>query len=100
MLSRNDILVNDTPDHSDVFDALDIDFELSPTIQSLLPAVSKSRTKILPVIENVNAAYMFDGLSYTKPRLFSLLDSLYVGKVKAWDDNGLQVDSCEEYVFV
>lgn len=99
LLNINDkLLVKDIYDHSEVFNALDDAFEISPEIGTLMPLKSKAMT-VMPVIQATNSNYMFDGLSYSKDNIYHMLDSLYAGEVKEWNDNGLEVDSCEEYVY-
>lgn len=99
LININDkLLVKDIYDHSDVFNALDDNFEISPEIISLMPRKAKSG-KALPVIQVQNPQYMFDGLTYTQTYIYDILDAMFVGKVAEWNDNGLGIESCEEYVY-
>lgn len=100
LLTINDGILNGG-DHSSGFQALDVEFKPSTDISGLLsqPIINKSKAVTPPFTINPQADYMFEGIDYSNSDIYSLLDSLYVGKNTAWNDNGLKVDSCEEYVF-
>lgn len=96
LLNVNDLLANDNV-HGDGFTAIEPDPAL------VLPGPSKSKaltdiSQITPAMA-ANPQFMFDGLHYSADMLNTYLDSLYTGKVGEWNDNGLLVESCEEYTY-
>jgi len=101
LLAINDSLLNEGS-HSSLFQALDVNFKMAPDITSTLPGSGSKALPLSNVVQPLLAetpGFRFDGISYTQPDHLDLLDALYVGKVTEWDDNGLGVASCEEYVF-
>lgn len=100
LININDGILNGN-EHSPVFQALDVNFTPSKNKSGLLSqsALRKSKAPSSLFTINPQADYLFEGIDYSNSEMFSMLDSLYVGKNTTWNENGLKVDSCEEYVF-
>lgn len=98
LLNINDNILANTTLHP-----LLLDLEFNPTTVPLLGKFGSKAPLITdqlsqPVRAN-NPKYMFEGMVYNKNLIGLYLDSLYTGKVKAWNDNGAKVESCEEYAY-
>lgn len=97
LLSTNDMLANDGL-HSDDFTTLELDPSLVLPRKSKAKAVMDYAVLPQPVMA-VSPEYMFQDLGYTIDMLSSYFDSLYTGKVGEWNENGVAVESCEEYTY-
>jgi|GEM_PF-3732289 len=78
------------------------DLNFNPVAPLLGQSISKAvanPVQITPPIRLDQPNYMFEGLSYTRDIMEDYLDSLYTGKVGAWNANGNRVESCEEYTY-
>ncbi len=100
LLNINDGLLNEGG-HSLTFQDLDLSLNLQSnnTVPlSRLPS-NAVQAPLPPPTMNPQPESMFDGISYTNKDVATLLDVLFSGKVAAWNENGLKIESCEEYVF-
>ncbi len=78
----------------------DLEFNpTSPLLGRFLSKAAASIVQITPPIRATKPAFMFQGLTYNENLISQYLDSLYTGKVAAWNDNGRKVESCEEYAY-
>jgi hypothetical protein len=74
-------------------------FNPSSPVLSVMSKAAGTMDQLSPPITVSQKNYMFEGLGYNQNLIKNYLDSLYSGKVEAWNENGNKVESCEEYAY-
>lgn len=97
LLNTNDLVANDRL-HSDMFNTLELDPVLVQPKKNKSKAVAQLTLLPQPSMDTT-PDYMFQDLGYSIDILAAYADSLYTGKVGEWNDNGVAVESCEEFTY-